>query len=157
MDSYFALWCHYHCFTLCHTYFVVAVQCLETAFDVSTDDQSLAVTQTLPEIFASATPKVKLQKIYTHTHACNDATECEYGQKLCHVSYLVDCVFLLQHPDTPQVKINTNTDPPTEEEVAEAERLKTDGRTSSTIDLPSQLHLHFSQPTLVAIILRSKP
>lgn len=36
----------------------VAVQCLETAFEVSTDDQSLAVPMTLPEIFASATAKV---------------------------------------------------------------------------------------------------
>uniref|UniRef100_A0A672ZUW4 Small glutamine-rich tetratricopeptide repeat-containing protein alpha n=1 Tax=Sphaeramia orbicularis TaxID=375764 RepID=A0A672ZUW4_9TELE len=36
----------------------VAVQCLETAFEVSTDDQSLAVPMTLPEIFASATDKV---------------------------------------------------------------------------------------------------
>lgn len=35
----------------------VAVQCLETAFEVSTDDQSLAVPVTLPEIFASATAK----------------------------------------------------------------------------------------------------
>ncbi|KAM3620377.1 uncharacterized protein V6R79_022280 [Siganus canaliculatus] len=33
----------------------VAVQCLETAFEVSTDDQTLAVPMTLPEIFASAT------------------------------------------------------------------------------------------------------
>ncbi|XP_029943118.1 small glutamine-rich tetratricopeptide repeat-containing protein alpha [Salarias fasciatus] len=33
----------------------VAVQCLETAFEVSTDDQSLAVPLTLPEIFAAAT------------------------------------------------------------------------------------------------------
>ncbi|KAL7397458.1 hypothetical protein ABVT39_022448 [Epinephelus coioides] len=36
----------------------VAVQCLETAFEVSTDDQSLAVPMTLPEIFASATAKL---------------------------------------------------------------------------------------------------
>lgn len=36
----------------------VAVQCLETAFEVSTDDQSLAVPMTLPEIFDSATAKV---------------------------------------------------------------------------------------------------
>ncbi|KAI3369154.1 hypothetical protein L3Q82_026117 [Scortum barcoo] len=35
----------------------VAVQCLETAFEVSTDDQSLAVPVTLPEIFALATAK----------------------------------------------------------------------------------------------------
>ena len=42
----------------CLNFSAVAVQCLETAFEVSTEDQSLAVTQTLPEIFASATPKV---------------------------------------------------------------------------------------------------
>ncbi|XP_046905605.1 small glutamine-rich tetratricopeptide repeat-containing protein alpha isoform X2 [Hypomesus transpacificus] len=72
----------------------VAVQCLETAFEVSTEDQSLAVTQTLPEIFASATPK----------------------------------------PHTPQVKINTKTDAPTEEEVAEAERLKTDGNDQMKVE-----------------------
>ncbi|KAF7650516.1 hypothetical protein LDENG_00125080 [Lucifuga dentata] len=35
----------------------VAAQCLETAFDVSADDQSLAVQETLPEIFAAATAK----------------------------------------------------------------------------------------------------
>ncbi|CAB1324588.1 unnamed protein product [Coregonus sp. 'balchen'] len=73
----------------------VAVQCLETAFDVSTDDQTLAVTQTLPEIFASAT---------------------------------------LKHPNTPHVKINTATDSPTEEEVAEAERLKTDGNDQMKVE-----------------------
>nr|XP_061790601.1 small glutamine-rich tetratricopeptide repeat-containing protein alpha-like isoform X2 [Nerophis lumbriciformis] len=33
----------------------VAVQCLETAFEVSADDRSLAVPLTLPEIFADAT------------------------------------------------------------------------------------------------------
>lgn len=38
--------------------FAVAAQCLETAFEVSTDDQSLAIPMTLPEIFASATAKV---------------------------------------------------------------------------------------------------
>ncbi|KAL6108559.1 sgta [Pungitius sinensis] len=35
----------------------VAVQCLETAFEISTDDKTLAVPMTLPEIFASATNK----------------------------------------------------------------------------------------------------
>ncbi|XP_056270062.1 small glutamine-rich tetratricopeptide repeat-containing protein alpha [Pseudoliparis swirei] len=35
----------------------VAVQCLETAYEISTDDQTLAVPMTLPEIFASATDK----------------------------------------------------------------------------------------------------
>ncbi|KAK0141017.1 Small glutamine-rich tetratricopeptide repeat-containing protein alpha [Merluccius polli] len=39
----------------------VAVQCLETAFEVSTDDTSLAVPQTLPEIFSSATATVKIE------------------------------------------------------------------------------------------------
>uniref|UniRef100_A0A673WE27 Small glutamine-rich tetratricopeptide repeat-containing protein alpha n=1 Tax=Salmo trutta TaxID=8032 RepID=A0A673WE27_SALTR len=73
----------------------VAVQCLETAFEVSTDDQTLSVTQTLPEIFASATQK---------------------------------------HPDTSQGKINTATDSPTEEEVAEAERLKTDGNDQMKVE-----------------------
>lgn len=38
--------------------FVVAIQCLETAFEVSTDDQSLTVPMSLPEIFTSATSKV---------------------------------------------------------------------------------------------------
>uniref|UniRef100_A0A8D0ADX6 Small glutamine-rich tetratricopeptide repeat-containing protein alpha n=1 Tax=Sander lucioperca TaxID=283035 RepID=A0A8D0ADX6_SANLU len=37
----------------------VAVQCLETAFEISTDDQTLAVPMTLPEIFATATAKVQ--------------------------------------------------------------------------------------------------
>ncbi|XP_039667190.1 protein NLRC3-like isoform X5 [Perca fluviatilis] len=35
-----------------------AVQCLETAFEISTDDQMLAVPMTLPEIFAMATAKL---------------------------------------------------------------------------------------------------
>uniref|UniRef100_A0A3Q2YGA5 Small glutamine-rich tetratricopeptide repeat-containing protein alpha n=1 Tax=Hippocampus comes TaxID=109280 RepID=A0A3Q2YGA5_HIPCM len=39
----------------------VAVQCLETAFEVSADDQSLAVPLTLPEIFASAS-RLKIPK-----------------------------------------------------------------------------------------------
>ncbi|KAM6945525.1 small glutamine-rich tetratricopeptide repeat-containing protein alpha [Aplochiton taeniatus] len=67
----------------------VAVQCLETAFDVSTDDQTLAVTQTLPEIFSSATLKIKL---------------------------------------------NTATDSPTAEQIAEAETLKTDGNDQMKVE-----------------------
>lgn len=43
----------------------VAVQCLETAFEVSTDDQSLAVPMTLPEIFASATGQVAFNPVRT--------------------------------------------------------------------------------------------
>lgn len=48
-------------FLMLKTFFcsAVAVQCLETAFEVSTDDQSLAVPMTLPEIFASATAQVE--------------------------------------------------------------------------------------------------
>ncbi|KAJ0032854.1 hypothetical protein NQD34_002935 [Periophthalmus magnuspinnatus] len=39
----------------------VAVQCLETAYEISTDDQSLAVPMTLPEIFNDATAKMKVE------------------------------------------------------------------------------------------------
>lgn len=46
-----------HVFVVCPA--SVAVQCLETAFEVSTEDQSLAVAITLPEIFALATQKVE--------------------------------------------------------------------------------------------------
>lgn len=63
----------------------VAIQCLETAFDVSIEDKSLAVAQTLPEIFATASVT------------------------------------------TPQINVNSVPFTPTEEEVAEAERLKTEG------------------------------
>lgn len=35
----------------------VAIQCLETAFGVSTENEALAVTQTLPEIFTAAVSK----------------------------------------------------------------------------------------------------
>ncbi|XP_057233555.1 small glutamine-rich tetratricopeptide repeat-containing protein alpha-like [Malurus melanocephalus] len=64
----------------------VAIQCLETAFGVSMEDQSLAVSQTLPEIF-----------------------EAVAGKELEHS--------------------RTNSDPvtPSEDDVAEAERLKTEG------------------------------
>ncbi|KAJ8408415.1 hypothetical protein AAFF_G00258290 [Aldrovandia affinis] len=66
----------------------VAIQCLETAFGVSTEDQNLAVRETLPEIFASVP---------------------------------------LTHLEAPKVEVNPVPDSPTEEEVAEAERLKTEG------------------------------
>ncbi|RLV83730.1 hypothetical protein DV515_00016366 [Chloebia gouldiae] len=64
----------------------VAIQCLETAFGVSMEDQSLAVSQTLPEIF-----------------------EAVVGKELEHS--------------------RTNSEPvtPSEDDVAEAERLKTEG------------------------------
>lgn len=75
----------------------VAVQCLETAFEVSTDDQSLAVTQTLPEIFASAT---------------------------------------LKEPELVQVTTNKEkvTVTVTDEDIAEAERLKNDGNDHMKIE-----------------------
>ncbi|XP_036377386.1 small glutamine-rich tetratricopeptide repeat-containing protein alpha [Megalops cyprinoides] len=73
----------------------VAIQCLETAFGVSSEDQSLATTQTLPEIFASATDT---------------------------------------HQETLQVKINPVPHSPTEEEAAEAERLKTEGNDQMKVE-----------------------
>ncbi|XP_053725716.1 small glutamine-rich tetratricopeptide repeat-containing protein alpha [Synchiropus splendidus] len=73
----------------------VAVQCLETAFEVSTDDQSLAVPMSLPEIFASATEKFPAQ-----SHANNNATPNSIS----------------------------------EEQRAEAERLKTDGNDQMKVE-----------------------
>ncbi|KAG7232536.1 hypothetical protein INR49_008408 [Caranx melampygus] len=73
----------------------VAVQCLETAFEVSTDDQSLAVPMTLPEIFASATA---------------------------------------QHPAQSQVNNNSTPNSISEEQRAEAERLKTDGNDQMKVE-----------------------
>ncbi|XP_055040741.2 small glutamine-rich tetratricopeptide repeat-containing protein alpha isoform X1 [Misgurnus anguillicaudatus] len=72
----------------------VAVQCLETAFGVSVEDQSLAVNQTLPEIFASATKQTGAS----------------------------------------QVKTNSSNGSPTEEQLAEAERLKTDGNDQMKVE-----------------------
>uniref|UniRef100_A0A673IQR3 Small glutamine-rich tetratricopeptide repeat-containing protein alpha n=1 Tax=Sinocyclocheilus rhinocerous TaxID=307959 RepID=A0A673IQR3_9TELE len=72
----------------------VAIQCLETAFGVSVEDQSLAVSQSLPEIFASATKQVK----------------------------------------TPQVKTNSSSGSPSEEQLAEAEHLKTDGNDQMKVE-----------------------
>lgn len=73
----------------------VAVQCLETAFGVSTDDQSLAVPLTLPEIFASATARFPAES-----------------------------------------QANNNTAPAslTEEQKAEAERLKGDGNDQMKVE-----------------------
>ncbi|KAM9761813.1 small glutamine-rich tetratricopeptide repeat-containing protein alpha [Menidia menidia] len=73
----------------------VAVQCLETAFEVSTDDQSLAVPVTLPEIFASATAKFPAQS---------------------------------------QANNNSPSNSPTEEQRAEAERLKGDGNDQMKVE-----------------------
>ncbi|KAG9350795.1 hypothetical protein JZ751_024684 [Albula glossodonta] len=73
----------------------VAIQCLETAFGVTTEDQTLAVTQTLPELFASA---------------------------------------VTLHPQNTEINANPAPHSPTEEEVAEAERLKTDGNDQMKVD-----------------------
>uniref|UniRef100_A0AAR2KWR2 Small glutamine-rich tetratricopeptide repeat-containing protein alpha n=1 Tax=Pygocentrus nattereri TaxID=42514 RepID=A0AAR2KWR2_PYGNA len=73
----------------------VSIQCLETAFGVSVEDQSLAVSETLPELFAKATVKVA---------------------------------------DTPQVKINSTSSPPTEDQLAEAEQLKSDGNDQMKVE-----------------------
>lgn len=73
----------------------VAVQCLETAFSVSVEDQSLAVSETLPELFAKATPKVE---------------------------------------GTPEVKVNSTSNPLTEDQLAEAERLKSDGNDQMKVE-----------------------
>ncbi|KAL7867264.1 hypothetical protein AOLI_G00150780 [Acnodon oligacanthus] len=73
----------------------VSIQCLETAFGVSVEDQSLAVSETLPELFAKATVKVA---------------------------------------DTPQVKINSTSSPPTEDQLAEAEQLKSEGNDQMKVE-----------------------
>ncbi|MCJ8737867.1 hypothetical protein PDJAM_G00029050 [Pangasius djambal] len=73
----------------------VAIQCLETAFGISTEDQSLAVCQTLPELFAAATVKVE---------------------------------------DTPQVKVTSANSSPTEDQLAEAEQLKSDGNDQMKVE-----------------------
>ncbi|KAG7277551.1 hypothetical protein CRUP_030713 [Coryphaenoides rupestris] len=73
----------------------VAVQCLETAFEVSTDDTTLAVPKTLPEIFSAATATF---------------------------------------PAPPQVKVDPTADAPAEEQIAEAERLKTDGNDQMKVE-----------------------
>ncbi|KAJ3599934.1 hypothetical protein NHX12_033888 [Muraenolepis orangiensis] len=73
----------------------VAVQCLETAFQVSTEDTTLAVPQTLPEIFYSATATL---------------------------------------PAPPQPKVVPTSDPPAEEQMEEAERLKTDGNDQMKVE-----------------------
>ncbi|XP_075467526.1 small glutamine-rich tetratricopeptide repeat-containing protein alpha [Ascaphus truei] len=69
----------------------VAIQCLETAFGVSLDDHTLAMSQTLPDLFAAATIK-----------------------------------------DSPQENV-VPVSPP-EEDIAEAERLKTEGNEQMKVE-----------------------
>lgn len=73
----------------------VAVQCLETAFEVSTDDQSLAVPQTLVEIFASATA---------------------------------------EFPAPPLVQVEPSADCISQEQLDQAEQLKTDGNDQMKVE-----------------------
>ncbi|XP_052466075.1 small glutamine-rich tetratricopeptide repeat-containing protein alpha-like isoform X2 [Carassius gibelio] len=70
----------------------VAIQCLETAFGISVEDQSLAVSPSLPEIFASAAKQI------------------------------------------PQNKTNSSIGSPSEEQLAEAEHLKTDGNDQMKVE-----------------------
>ncbi|XP_061094863.1 small glutamine-rich tetratricopeptide repeat-containing protein alpha [Conger conger] len=84
----------------------VAIQCLETAFSVSAEDKSLAIEQTLPELFASAS---------------------------------------VTHPQTPQVNVNSFSVAPTDEEVAEAERLKTEGNEKMKEENFSEAMLYYSK------------
>lgn len=53
----------------------VAIQCLETAFSVSVEDQSLAVSQTLPEIFASATKQTGAPQVNTSSTSASPLAE----------------------------------------------------------------------------------
>ncbi|XP_026076788.1 small glutamine-rich tetratricopeptide repeat-containing protein alpha-like isoform X1 [Carassius auratus] len=71
----------------------VAIQCLETAFGISVEDQSLTVSPSLPEIFASAAKQ-----------------------------------------QIPQNKTNSSIGSPTEEQLAEAEHLKTDGNDQMKVE-----------------------
>ncbi|XP_062868690.1 small glutamine-rich tetratricopeptide repeat-containing protein alpha [Trichomycterus rosablanca] len=73
----------------------VAIQCLETAFNVSTEDQSLAISETLPELFANASVKTV---------------------------------------ETPQVKVESAISSPAEDQLAEAEQLKSDGNEQMRVE-----------------------
>lgn len=53
----------------------VAVQCLETAYEISTDDQSLAVPMTLPEIFNAATANFPMQSQANNNSSPNCLSE----------------------------------------------------------------------------------
>lgn len=55
----------------------VAVQCLETAYEISTDDQSLAVPLTLQEIFSAATANFPTQSQANNNSSCNDSLSDE--------------------------------------------------------------------------------
>ncbi|TRY82612.1 hypothetical protein DNTS_032565 [Danionella cerebrum] len=73
----------------------VAIQCMETSFGISVEDKDLAVSQSLSEIFASATE--------------------------------LECTSL-------QEKAHQPSGSPSEEQLAEAERLKTDGNDQMKVE-----------------------
>ena len=73
--------CHMLCFSWLTR--AVAVQCLETAFEVSTDDQSLAVPMSLPEIFTSATSKVQADQSPGLSSSSNPGALQFYSTALC--------------------------------------------------------------------------
>ncbi|KAA0707891.1 Small glutamine-rich tetratricopeptide repeat-containing protein alpha [Triplophysa tibetana] len=60
----------------------VAIQCLETAFGVSVEDQSLAVSQTLPEIFESATKETGAPQVNT-SPSCDSPTAEQLAEAEC--------------------------------------------------------------------------
>lgn len=55
----------------------VAVQCLETAFEVSSDDQTLSVPLTLPEIFAAATTTTSTSSVNNNSLSEEQQAEAE--------------------------------------------------------------------------------
>ncbi|XP_075901799.1 small glutamine-rich tetratricopeptide repeat-containing protein alpha [Nelusetta ayraudi] len=58
----------------------VAVQCLETAFEVSTDDQSLVVPMTLEEMFSSATAELPAESQVNNNSAHSSLTDEERAE-----------------------------------------------------------------------------
>lgn len=62
----------------------MAIQCLETAFGVSLEDQGLAVSRTLPEIFEAAAGKVSQFPKYVLTFNVSSQSD-----ELCLVSATV--------------------------------------------------------------------
>lgn len=136
----------------------MAIQCLETAFGVSLDDKDLAVSQTLPEIFEAAVGKVSTSPEHALTFnpgsprgelclfsavllppqrrvggKCCGPDEFGLGEAgFCSVGVLLSAQrspFSCKEPE----HTRTNSEPitPSEDDVAEAERLKTEGRASS--------------------------
>ncbi|ELK37491.1 Small glutamine-rich tetratricopeptide repeat-containing protein alpha [Myotis davidii] len=99
----------------------VAIQCLETAFGVTLEDSNLALTQTLPEIFEAAAGKV----------SCGAALITAENSENSMGSQWLRSTSLLEMPQnlrSPEVT------PPSEEDSAEAERLKTEGNEQMKVE-----------------------